>query len=191
MEHQKPQIALFAGSFDPIHIGHMALANYILCHDAAIEQLWFVPTAQNPLKAHTTELSFAQRCNIIEQVIASDPRFSCCRIEASLPSPHYTLYTLDKLREDHPQYQFSLIMGADNWLNIERWFHWQELVEQYPILVYPRPGYPLPQKVDFSNVSLLNKAPLLEISSSEIRSAHRKGQDLRYWMPRPELFDLL
>ena len=111
MESIKPQIALFAGSFDPIHIGHMALANYILCHNKEIEQLWFVPTAQNPLKPRATELSFTQRCHLIEEVIANDSRFSCCRIEETLPAPHYTIYTLDKLREHYPQYQFILIIG--------------------------------------------------------------------------------
>ena len=84
-----------------------------------------------------------------------------------------------------------LIMGADNWLNIEHWYLWRELIEQYPILVYPRPGYTLPKEVENNNVTLLHDAPLMEISSSEIRSARHKGEDLRYWMPRPELFDLL
>ena len=187
MESMKPQIALFAGSFDPIHIGHMALANYILCHNKGIEQLWFVPT----LKPRATELSFTQRCHLIEEVIANDSRFSCCRIEETLPAPHYTIYTLDKLRDHYPQYQFILIMGADNWLSIEHWYHWRELIEQYPILVYPRPGYTLPREAENSNVTLLHDAPLMEISSSEIRSARHKGEDLRYWMPRPELFELL
>lgn len=191
MERMKPQIALFAGSFDPIHIGHMALANYILYHNKGIEQLWFVPTAQNPLKPRATELSFTQRCHLIEEVIANDSRFSCCRIEETLPAPHYTIYTLDKLREHYPQYQFILIMGADNWLSIEHWYHWRELIEQYPILVYPRPRYTLPREAENSNVTLLHDAPLMEISSSEIRSARHKGEDLRYWMPRPELFELL
>ncbi len=187
---QAPLIAIFAGSFDPIHIGHMALANYLFYQIEGLTQLWFLPTAQNPIKGKA-ELSFGKRCNLIDKVIEGDSRFSCCRIEGSLPSPHYTIHTLDALQADYPRYRFGLIIGADNWVQRIKWYHWEELVAKYPLWVYPRPEYPIGNTDMEPNVHLLSDAPLLEVSSTAIRQAREKGQDFRYWLPRPDLFDLL
>lgn len=185
------RIALFGGTFDPLHIGHMAVANDVLYRAPSVEAVWLLPTVQNPLKSQHTLLPFEMRCRLIEETISGDCRFSCCRIEEELPQPHYTFDTLELLSHRHPEVSFFLLIGADNWHSFERWYRYPELLERYEVFIYPRQGFP----VDASNlptgVSFLFDAPLVEVSSSEIRRRALLGQDLRYLLSRPELFQMV
>lgn len=182
-------VGVLGGTFDPIHIGHTALGNYLLTADFGLDELWLLPAMQNPLK-EAPLWDFDTRCRFVRAAIKGDTRFRCCPIEASLPAPHYTLYTMLALREQYPDYRFTLIMGADNWSCINRWYHWRELLKLQEVIVYPREGFsfslPFPEGVRYAV-----DAPIIEVSSSEFRCALMEGKDLRYWLPRPELFDEL
>lgn len=184
---------IFGGSFDPLHIGHMALVSYILYSYPEVEQIWLTPTAQNPLKPHKTQLPFAQRAAMIMETIAGDERLYCCTQESLLPQPHYTIDLLERLCVMYPERHFGLLIGADNWAVFSRWHRAEDILQRYPLWVYPRPGFTLPEEGESATQQplFLHQAPRIEISSSEIRKARSEGKDLRYWLPKPEFFDQL
>ena len=189
-------VGLFGGSFDPLHIGHLALCDYILAYPelSGLTQIWFMPTPQNPLKEHDATLPYKLRCRMIEQSIQSDPRYELCTIESMLPEPHYTLDTLTALEEHYPHCSFSLIIGADSLASLSQWYRHRELMDRLPLVVYPRRGYDLSQLVKqypTAQIRLLSEAPQIEISSTAIRQALHEGRDLRHWLPHPALYDTL
>lgn len=183
-------VAVFAGTFDPIHIGHMALANYLLTEDYGFDELWFGPAMQNPLKEHHSLLDFDTRCRLIQATIKGDTRFRCCPIEETLPPPFYTIHTIVALQKQYPDQRFTLLIGADNWACFNRWYRWEALLDFLPIVVYPRQGFTFDHSLS-EKVTYASHAPIIEISSTQIREALLSGKDLRYWMSRPELFDEL
>ncbi|PIF06177.1 MAG: nicotinic acid mononucleotide adenylyltransferase [Draconibacterium sp.] len=177
----KLTIGLFFGSYNPIHIGHMAIANYMVEY-TSIDQLWFVVSPQNPFKVKKKLLDDYQRFELVHRAVEGDDRLRASNIEFSLPKPSYTIDTLTYLKEQHPDYQFVIIMGSDNLENFHKWKNFEEIIENYGILVYPRPGFE-PSKVEITkNTSLVN-APLMEISASFIRKAISEGKDVRHFMP--------
>lgn len=189
-------VGLFGGSFDPLHIGHLALCDYILAYPelSGLTQIWFMPTPQNPLKEQGPTLPYTLRCHMIEQAIQSDPRYELCTIESMLPEPHYTLETLTALEEHYPLCSFSLIIGADSLASLSQWYRHGELIDRLPLVVYPRKGYDLSQLVDqypTAQIRLLSEAPQIEISSTAIRQALHEGRDLRHWLPQPALYHTL
>ena len=141
---KKPQIktGLFGGSFNPIHTGHLALANY-LCEYGGLEEVWFLVTPQNPFKQNETLLDDHLRLEMVEAAVAGYPHFRASDFEFRLPRPSYTIHTLDKLAEQYPDREFHLIIGADNWQAFDRWRSPEEIIRRHHILVYPRQGYPL------------------------------------------------
>lgn len=189
----KRRIAIFGGSFDPLHIGHMALANIVYYRSPLpLEAVCLVPTVQNPLKvANGTLLSFDFRCQLIEGAIESDRRFFYSRLEEKLPTPHYTFDLLEAFSLRHPDITFVLLIGSDNWQKFDQWYRHEELIERYEILVYPRMGYEVDKSTLPENVYYLEGLPHIEVSSTAIREGVRKGEDLRYLLPTPELFPLL
>lgn len=177
------QTGLLFGSFNPIHIGHLALANYMLEY-APFDEIWLVVSPRNPFKNESDLAPPAHRLAMAHIATRKDLRIRISDIEFEMPTPSYTIHTLEKLITIFPGKKFSLIIGSDNLLNIERWQASEKILKTFPILVYPRPGYSLNE----ANADILQsvktlQAPLLDISSTLIREGIRNGKNLRYLMP--------
>lgn len=175
------KVGLFFGSFNPIHIGHMAIANYIVEY-GPIDQLWFVVTPLNPLKKKSNLLDDYQRLELVNRAIDGDFRFQASDIEFRLPQPNYTINTLAYLKEKNPHTDFYLIMGADNYVTLKKWRNWELLVSDYKFLIYPRPGFDH-NAVDFDGDFQIINAPNIEVSSTFIRNAISAQKDVRHFMP--------
>jgi nicotinate-nucleotide adenylyltransferase len=170
------KIGLFFGSFNPIHIGHMTIAKYMVEH-GNIDQLWFVVTPQNPFKKINDLLSDQFRLDMVNLAIQGDPRFLACNIEFNLPKPSYTINTLTSLRKKYPDHEFILIMGADNFAQLKNWKDYEKLVGEYRFLVYPRPGFDLTVHDLNANFTMVD-SPLIDISSTKIRKAISEERDI-------------
>jgi nicotinate-nucleotide adenylyltransferase len=183
-------IALFFGSFNPIHIGHLILANYIL-ENSAMEELWFVVSPQNPFKDKKTLLKDNNRLDMVQLAIRNYPKMRANNIEFSLPKPSYTIDTLIYLKEKYPEVSFSLIMGEDNLENLHKWKNYDMLINNYQILVYPRifEGK-LKEPVTVHKNIIPIKAPIIELSATEIRNMIKAGKNVRPMLP-PEVFEYL
>jgi len=173
------KVGLFFGSFNPIHIGHLAIANYIV-EFTELDRIWFVVTPHNPLKPKKTLLADNHRYYMVNLAVDDDRRFKASNIEFKLPQPSYTVNTLAYLKEKYPDLEFSLIMGADNILTIQKWKNYEYILQNYKIYVYPRPGYNL-DNINYKNVITVN-APIMQISASFIRNAIKSGKDVRYFL---------
>jgi len=180
------KIGLFFGSFNPIHIGHLAIANYLVEY-SEIDKLWFVVTPCSPFKKKKKMLDDYHRVHLVQCAVENDPRFKVCDIELKLPKPSYTIDTLTYLHETYPDKEFYIIMGSDNLKSINKWKNYEMIFENYPILVYPRPDYDVHIE-DYPSAHIqIIKAPHMEISSSFIRRAIADGKDVRYFL-FPEVF---
>ena len=174
-------IGIFGGSFNPIHIGHLALANY-LCEWGWVDEVWFLVSPHNPLKDRGDLWPDEQRLRLVERAIEGYAKFRASDFEFHLPRPSYMVNTLRALREAYPEHDFFLIIGSDNWDAFPRWYKHDELLAENRLLVYPRPGYPVDEASLPGNVTLV-EAPLLDISSTFIRQALGEGKDVRFFMP--------
>jgi nicotinate-nucleotide adenylyltransferase len=181
------KIGLFFGSFNPVHIGHLAIANYILEY-TSIQQLWFVISPRNPLKPKQILLAEYHRRTLMELAIDREPRFHVSDVEFAMPKPSYTIDTLTLLKEKHPSHSFVIIMGADGLLAFNQWKDYQRIEENYLRYVYPRPGYRV-NPADHRNITLVN-APRIEISSSFIREALINRKNIRFFLPE-KVFDFI
>ena len=179
--NSKKEIGLFFGSFNPIHIGHLILANYII-EFTSINELWFVVSPQNPFKKNHSLLPEIHRLAMVDRSIENDFRFKASNIEFALPKPSYTSDTLAHLVEKYPNYKFSLIMGEDNLTNLHKWKNADFLVDNYDIYVYPRPGAKPGKFKNASRIHVL-EAPLIEISASFIRNAIKEKKDVSWFLP--------
>ena len=181
---------LFFGSFNPIHIGHLILANYIL-ENSDMDELWFVVSPQNPFKDKKSLLKDHNRLDMVQLAITNYPKMRASNVEFSLPVPSYTIDTLTYLKEKHPDYSFSLIMGEDNLGSLHKWKNYEQLLEKYQIIVYPR-ILGEEKKSDYlqhENIHQIN-APIIELSATEIRNMIKEGKNTRPMLP-PEVFDYL
>lgn len=171
---------LYFGSFNPIHIGHLIIANHLVNY-SELDELWFVISPQNPLKKKSSLLADYHRLEMVKLAIDDNPQFKASDIEFKLLQPSYTIHTLTYLSEKHPDHQFYLIMGADNLTVLDKWKNYEQILEQYHICVYPRPGF---DGGDFRNHPQVQwiDAPLIEISSSFIRQAIHEGKPVRYYL---------
>ena len=172
---------LYFGSFNPIHIGHLAIANFMV-ELSELDQLWFVVSPQNPLKEKKSLLQDYHRLEMVRLAVEDDDRFRASDIEFKLPTPSYTIDTLTYLEEKHPGMQFQLVMGADGLRTFHKWKHAELIVEKYHRLIYPRPGTDKESASRLPNATLVN-APMMEISSSFIRQAVKEGKDVRHLVP--------
>ncbi len=172
---------LYFGSFNPIHIGHLAIANYMVEY-SELEQLWFVVSPQNPLKEKKSLLKDYHRLEMVRLAVEDDERFRVSDIEFKLPTPSFTIDTLTYLEEKHPGRKFQLVMGADGLSTFHKWKHADLIVKKYHRLIYPRPGTDLDTVAHLPNATLVN-APMMEISSSLIRKAIKEGKDVRHLVP--------
>jgi nicotinate-nucleotide adenylyltransferase len=172
---------LYFGSFNPIHIGHMAIANFMI-EFSRLDQLWFVVSPQNPLKEKKSLLKDYHRLEMVRLAIEGDDRFRASDIEFRMPRPSYTIDTLSYLDEKHPGMEFQLIMGTDGLKTFHKWKHADLIIKKYHRLVYPRPGIENEVAKPLTNATLVD-APLMDISSSFIRKAVGQGKDVRHLMP--------
>lgn len=175
------KVGLYFGTYNPIHIGHLAIANYLVAY-SEIEQLWFVISPQSPFKTKKKLLDNYQRLEMVNRAIENDHRFRASSIEFKLPVPSYTIDTLTYLKEEHPLHEFYLIMGADNLAYIDKWKNAEVILKDYNILVYPRPGFDKETLKSHPHIQFIN-APNMEISSSFIRQAIAAGKDVRHFLP--------
>lgn len=175
------QIGLFFGSFNPIHIGHLIIGEY-MADRAGLKQVWFVVSPHNPLKLQASLAKDYDRLHMVRLAIDDNPRLKASNIEFSLPKPSYTIDTMAYLHEKYPDDQFSLIMGSDNLESIHKWKNYQVLLDRYPIHVYQRPGSEKIEPPAGSSI-IMHEVPLLYISSTHIRALIREGHSIRYLVP--------
>ncbi len=181
------KIGLYFGSFNPIHIGHTAIAGY-MTEFAGLDQVWFVVSPHNPLKKKETLLADHHRIYMVQLAIGDNDRLKASDIEFKLPVPSYTIDTLTYLKEKHSKNEFCLVMGEDNLYTLHKWKNAEELVSRYPIYVYPRPdsGKPssplLDQLLLKADVHQVN-APLMDISGTFIRGGIKNKKDMSYFLP--------
>ena len=175
------RIGIFGGSFNPIHYGHIELGR-ALCRERRVDQLWYVVSPLNPLKAGDKDLAAPEdRLDMARAAAAPFPELQVSDIEFSLPQPSYMAHTLAWLRVMYPADEFVLVIGADNWLNFPRWYHSEEILATHRILVYPRPGYELPDDLPV-NVTKVD-TPLYNVSATQIRTLLEEGRDTGELIP--------
>lgn len=176
------KIGLFFGSFNPIHIGHLIIANHIL-NETDLQKVWFVVSPQNPFKPSSTLLNEYDRLHLVQKAIEGNDGLKASEIEFSLPKPSYTAHTLTYLSEKYPTHRFTIIMGSDSFQNLPKWKNAEAIIGHYPILVYNRPQFAVENTIG-AEVTVLD-APLLEISATYIRASIQAGKSIRYLVPEP------
>ncbi len=176
-------VGLFFGSFNPIHIGHLVIAEYMVEY-TPLEQVWFVVSPRNPLKKKETLLNENHRIRMVRLAIEYDTRFKASSIEFDLPRPSYTINTLTHLAEKYPKMGFSLILGLDNLSTLHKWKNYEQLLKNYKLYVYPR-IYPHtePTTLEKHPSVRLTDAPIVELSSTFIRKAIAEGKTIKHMVP--------
>ena len=177
----KKKIGLYFGSFNPIHNGHLILANHIV-QNTDLDEVWFVVSRRNPLKSGKGLLADRKRFALVQMAIEDNSSFRACDLEFQLPVPSYTVNTLAYLGEKYPDKQFHIIMGQDNIVTFDKWKNYSVILEYYHILVYPRPGCAESEFLKHPHVRMIN-APQVEISSSLIRKNISEGKSVQYLLP--------
>lgn len=187
----RKKTGLFFGSFNPIHIGHLILANYIL-ENSDMQELWFVVSPQNPFKEKKSLLDDMTRLDMVERALRNYEKIRVSNVEFSLPKPSYTIDTLTYLKEKFPNHSFALIMGEDNLAGLPKWKNAELLVKNYQIIVYPRyfeKSETLESYEEHENITLID-APIIELSATQIRQMIKEGKNVRPMLP-PEVFDYI
>lgn len=174
------KIGLYFGSFNPIHVAHLIIANHIL-NETDIEKVWFVVSPQNPFKLSSSLLNEYHRLHLVKLATENDTRIKVSDIEFGLPKPSYTIDTLAYLAEKHPEHEFCVIMGSDSFQNLPKWKNAALIINNYSLYVYLRPGF----DIDSSSSPRLHivNAPLLQLSSTQLRKYVKEGKSLRYLVP--------
>ena len=173
---------LFFGSFNPIHVGHLIIANHMVEH-TDLEEVWFVISPHSPFKQKASLLADHQRFALVNYAVEDHPNLWASNIEFGLPQPSYTSLTLAFLAERYPNKEFSLIMGEDNLIHIDQWKNADFILNNYPIYVYPRPNIELSKFHQYPNVHIVKDVPQMDISSSFIRKCIKEHKDTRYLLP--------
>ena len=175
------KIGLFFGSFNPIHIGHMIIAN-VMVENTDLIKVWFVVSPQNPLKPSKGLLHEFDRYDLVKAAIADNFKLEVSDVEFHLPKPSYTIHTLAHLTEKHPGKEFKLILGEDNLENFPKWKNYEQILQQYGLYVYPRPNITHSELKNHPNVTMID-APLLDISATYIRNCIKNNKSIRYLVP--------
>ncbi len=175
------KVGLFFGSFNPIHTGHLVIAEYI-AENSGLDQVWLVVSPQNPLKNKNTLLANTHRLAMVKLAVEESKKLKVSDIEFKMPVPSYTINTVVHLIEKYPKHTFSLILGADNLETFTKWKNYEQLMELCELCVYPRPGYDGGQLKTHARVTWVD-APLMEISATYIRNAIKAGKSVRFMLP--------
>lgn len=191
------KVGLYFGTFNPIHVGHLIIANYMADY-TELDEVWLVVTPQNPLKTKSSLLEDYHRLAMVEIAIDDNPKLKASNIEFKLPKPSYTVNTLVHLRERFPSIEFSLIMGEDNLRTLHKWKNYEQITEQHDIYVYPRAlteqeinensstGHQSVQKSPLKKANIyFCDAPIMKVSASFIRRAIKDKRDVRYLLTKP------
>ena len=173
-------IGLYFGSFNPIHHGHLIIANHII-NTTSLQEVWLLVSPQNPFKNSAVLLNENHRYNLVQIALEGETRLKASNIEFKLPKPSYTVNTLAYLAEKYPTHSFTIIMGSDGFQNIDKWHNAAVILKQYPILVYKRPGFDVTETFGATVEEL--EAPLLQISSTHIRKLIKENKSIRYLVP--------
>lgn len=179
--HQK--IGLFFGSFNPIHIGHLIIAN-IMAENSDLDKVWFMVSPQNPLKSAKGLLHEFDRYDMVKAAIADNYKLEVSDVEFHLPKPSYTIHTLVHLKEKYPEKEFKVIIGEDNLENFKKWKNHDQILSQFGLYVYPRPHSIATELTKHPHVKMID-APLLDISATYIRACIRNNKSIRYLVPEP------
>jgi nicotinate-nucleotide adenylyltransferase len=174
------KIGLYFGSFNPIHIGHLIIANHII-NATDYKKVWFVVSPQNPLKQSKNLLNEYNRLHLVRLATDDNPDFKVCDIEFKLPKPSYTIDTLTYLKTGFSQHEFAIILGSDSFQNFTKWKNYRKLINETKIIIYKRPQFEISQI--FENQLILEDVPLLEISATRIRKLIKDGKSVRYLVP--------
>ena len=175
-------IGLFFGSFNPIHTGHVIIANHVVYH-TSLDEVWLVVSPQNPFKEKHKMLDAYDRLHLVELALEGNDKLRSSNIEFNLPKPSYTIDTLTHLHEKYPQHRFSLLMGGDNLLHFHKWKNHEQIIAKHHIYVYKRPDSTPDQWAAHPQVTLLPDTPSLEISSTFIRQQIKLGFPITYLVP--------
>lgn len=175
------QIGLFFGSFNPVHVGHMILANYMATF-TDLDQVWFVVSPHNPLKKKESLLDQNQRLHMVNLAIGDNLKLKSSNIEFNLPQPSYTINTLEHLKEKYPTNKFSIIMGEDNLVSFGKWKNYEEILKKHKLYVYPRPNVEICE-FHYHKQVIMTKAPQIDISSTFIRKALNEKKDISSFIP--------
>ena len=174
------QIGLFFGSFNPVHTGHLIIANHVL-NETELEKIWLVISPLNPFKTNADLLDENARLSLAQLAVRADERITASSIEFPLPKPSFTINTLSFLKKNFAEHDFSIIMGSDNFLDLDKWKDYKEIIDICKIFIYVRPGFPAENKFN-ADIAVFN-APMLDISSTEIRKLVKEGKSIRYLVP--------
>lgn len=177
----KKQVGLFFGSFNPIHLGHLIIANYMVNY-TSLDEVWMVISPQNPFKDKKSLANMYDRLEMVNLAIEGHDKLRACDIEFNLPQPSYTIDTLVYLVERYPTKEFTLIMGEDNLASLSKWKNAEIILRDYKVIVYPRHGYDGGSLKDHPSVTLTS-SPIMELSSSFLRKAIKQKKDVRFYTP--------
>lgn len=186
---QKQQIGIFSGSFNPVHAGHLILANYI-CEFTELDEVWFVVSPHNPFKEREDLLDDDMRLEMVRLALEKYDNMIASDVELHMPRPSYTIDTLARLTSEYPDKNFTLIIGSDNWKQFPKWKESQHLIKNYQVLVYPRLGEEVVIPEELTGSIRLVEAPIVEISSTFIRESIRNGKNMRAFLP-PKVYDFI
>lgn len=175
------KIGLFFGSFNPIHTGHLIIANY-MANYTDLDKVWLVVSPQNPLKKYVDLINTYDRLEMAKLATEDSNNLSVSDVELKLPQPSYTIDTLTYLHEKYPQHEFAIIMGSDNLVTLNKWKNFKLILRDYKIYVYPRPGYENAEYASHPSVTI-TMTPVMELSATFIRKALAEKKDVRYFVP--------
>lgn len=175
------KIGLYFGSFNPIHIGHLVIANHIQ-QFSELDQVWFVVSPQNPFKKSSSLANDYDRLNLVNLAIEDYPNLRASNVEFGLPKPSYTIDTLVVLNEKYPEHEFALIMGMDNLTSFHKWKNHEQILKHYSIFVYPRIGSTEGEWANHPKIQIVD-APIMEISSTFIRQSIKDKKNIKPLLP--------
>lgn len=175
------KIGLFFGSYNPIHIGHLIIANYMANH-THLDQVWLVVSPHNPLKEKSDLINMYDRLEMAKLATENAENIRVSDVELKLPQPSYTIDTLAHLHEKYPEHQFSLIMGSDNLVSLKKWKNYELILRDYHIHIYPRPGYDRHEFADHPSITI-TQTPLMELSATFIRKSVKERKNVQFFVP--------